>query len=102
MKVPPSVTHVLLRLLILFTSLSPLSAQVTWTQFSDSFFLYLGNGPGGCDRPAPNSVGMKDYVLTSLNDAWTASDTVVDDLPTSVFSYNRDIRGLLFLLFGIT
>lgn len=45
---------------------------------------------------------MQDYVLTSLNDAWTASDTVVQDLPTSVFSFKKDIRGLLFLLFGIT
>lgn len=45
---------------------------------------------------------MKDYVLTSLNDAWTASNTVSEDLPTSSFSYKRDIRGLLFLLFGIT
>lgn len=45
---------------------------------------------------------MQDYVLTSLNDAWTASNTVVQDLPTSVFSFKKDIRGLLFLLFGIT
>ncbi len=102
MKIPRSIAPVPLQFLILFTSLSLLSAQVTWTKFSDSFFLYLGTGPGGCHRPAPNGIGMKEYVLTSLNDAWTVSDTVVDDLPTSVFSYNRDIRGLLFLLFGIT
>ena len=102
MKISSFIAQVPLKLLIFFTSLSPSSAQVTWTDFSDSFFLYPGNGPGGCDRPAPNGVGMKDYVLTSLNDAWTISNTVVEDLPTSVFSYNRDVRGLLFLLFGIT
>lgn len=91
-----------LRLLAVLTLFSLISAQITWTQFSNSFKLYPGTGPGGCDRNAPNGVGMKDYVLTSLNDAWTASNTVVDDLPTSVFSFKRDLRGLLFLLFGIT
>ena len=102
MKISPSIAQMPLHLLILFTSPSQLFAQVTWTQFSESFFLYLGNGPGGCDRPAPNGIGMNDYVLTSLNDAWTVSDTVVEELPTSVFSYNRETRGLLFLLFGVT
>ena len=90
------------RLLAALALVSPISAQITWTQFSSSFNLYPGTGPGGCDRDAPNGVGMRNYVLTSLNDAWTASNTVVDDLPTSAFSYKKDLRGLLFLLFGIT
>ena len=43
---------------------------------------------------------MKNYVLESLNDAWTASNAVTDNLPKA--PSKRNIRGLLFLLFGIT
>ena len=43
---------------------------------------------------------MKDVVLTSLDDAWAASDKVVRDL--SNYQKDRDVRALLFLLFGIT
>ena len=89
-----------LRLLFAFTLLSSMRAQVTWTQFRNSFRLYPGTGPGGCDRNAPNGVAMKTYVLASLNDAWTASNTVTRVLPTA--PSKRNIRGLLYLLFGIT
>lgn len=93
-------SKVALRLLFAFTFVSSILAKVTWTQFSDSFNLYPSTGPGGCDRNAPNGVAMKDYVLTSLDDAWAALNKVVGDL--SNYQFNRDIRALLFLLFGVT
>lgn len=102
MRVFSSIGKVSLRSLVALTFITSISAQITWTQFGTSFKLYPGNGPGGCDRNAPNGVGMREYVLTSLNDAWTASNTVVEDLPTASFSFNRNLRGLLFLLFGLT
>ena len=43
---------------------------------------------------------MKNYVLTSLNDAWTASNAVTNNLPKA--PSKRNVRGLPFLLFGIT
>lgn len=102
MTVFPFIGKVSLRPLVALTFVTSISAQITWTQFGTSFNLYSSSGRGGCDRNAPNGVGMRDHVLTSLDDAWTISSTVIDDLPTASFSFNRDTRGLLFLLFGIT
>ena len=45
---------------------------------------------------------MGAYVLTSINDAWNIAETVVVDLPSYFAPDNRDLRELLFLLFGIT
>lgn len=91
---------VFFRFFLAFTLSSSIAAQVTWTDFNNSFRIYSGTGPGGCDRNAPNGVHMKNYVLTSLNDAWTASNAVTNNLPKA--PSKRNIRGLLFLLFGIT
>ena len=43
---------------------------------------------------------MEKYVLTALDDAWTASNAVTNNLPKA--PSKRNVRGLLFLLFGIT
>lgn len=43
---------------------------------------------------------MKNYVLTALDDAWTAANAVTNSLPKA--PSKRNVRGLLFLLFGIT
>lgn len=96
-------SQVSLQLSYAFTVFSSvLAVQFTWTEFKSSFNIYATKGPGGCNRNAPNGVPMGNYVLTSLGDAWTASNTVTNYLPTEGSISNRNIRGLLFLLFGIT
>ena len=69
-------------------------------QFTTSFKAYLGTGPGGCSRTAPNGAPMMNHVLDSLGGARAIAQTVVQDLPT--YPDQTYIRGLLFLFFGIT
>ena len=91
-----------LRCFIAITLLSPSAAQITQQQLEASFKLYPATGPGGCDRNAPNGTPMLDYVLQSLDDAWTMASTAVDEMQLYFSSYSgRRTRPLLFLFFGV-
>ena len=74
--------------------------SLSMRQFTTSFKIYLGSGPGGCSRNAPNGVSMGNQVLDSLGGANAIAQTMVQDLPT--YPTQTYVRGLLFLFFGIT
>ena len=92
----------MLQCLIAITLLSLSAAQITQQQFEASFKLYPATGPGGCNRDAPNGTPMLNYVLQSLDDAWTMASTAVSEMQLYFSGYSgRRTRPLLFLFFGV-
>ena len=91
-----------LHYLIAITLLSLSVAQITQQQFEASFKLYPATGPGGCDRDAPNGTPMLNYVLQSIDDAWTMASTAMGEMQLYFSGYSgRRTRPLLFLFFGV-
>lgn len=88
--------------LIAITLLSLSAAQITQQQFEASFKLYPATGPGGCDRDAPNGTPMLNYVLQSIDDAWTMASTAIEGMQLYFSGYSgRRTRPRLFLFFGV-
>ena len=97
--------HASLRLLLFLTLPHRLLARVAidplpQQTFYNTFKTYLGRGPGGCDRSAPNGVQMMQHTLDSLGGVYAISQTVAQDLPS--YPTQTYIRGLMFVFFGIT
>lgn len=92
--------------LLLFSTLSPLVlarvpiTPLSYSTFDSSFNLYPLSGNGGCNRPTPNGRPMMQPTLKSLGGVSAIAQTLVQNLPS--YPTQQEIRGLLFLFFGIT
>lgn len=97
-----SQSQISLLLLALFAFLARSSAAITPAQFAQSFSLYTGSGPGGCDRQGPKG-SYQDWSLQALDDAWTLSGTATTQLQLykTDDSTGKLARGLFFLFFGL-